>query len=116
MSIEQSLERIADALEILTKDNIGTQTVAEPIKPGRPKKETVAPASAPEVDPLAEEPKAISYDEVHAQLRAFKDKFGIEPVKKLMIEHGAAAAKPTVQSIPAENYTALMAKIKELMK
>ena len=115
MSIEQSLERIASALEQIAAGKTAGCDAPPPAprKAGRPPKVEAPAAPAVEADPLADEPAApaVSQEEVHKALRAYMDKNGIDKTKALMIKHGAAAAKPVLTSIPVANYGALMAEI-----
>ena len=107
MSIEQSLERIAVALETITANVpvIGVATDAAP-KEKKAKKETALPAE----DILSDAP-TYTQDEVHKSLRAYMDKNGIDKTKALMIKFGASAVKPVLTSIPVANYAALMKEI-----
>ena len=110
MSIEQSLERIATALESIVAKGPSEPPPPSEAKPrGRPK---AAPAPVVEEDPLGDGPAvAVTQDQLHAALKGFMDKNGIDKTKALMIKHGAAAQKPVLTSIPAANYAALMAEI-----
>lgn len=137
MSIETDLNRIATSLEEMVKVMRGNPNpstpVAIPTAPTPPaattKKSTslggkapnnaaVTPTTAPVVaQPVEEPPPEPSLEDVHMQLRALKDspKGGIEFCKKLMIKHGADASKPVISSIPAANYSKLMAEIATLL-
>ena len=114
MSIEQSLERIASALERLAGNAPvpEIQVDAPTAKVGRPRKAAEL-APAVEEDPLALAPaeKAVTTEEVRAALQAFMAKNGIEKTKALMIKHGANAAKPIITTIPEKNYAAVMVEI-----
>ena len=107
MSIEQSLERIAIALEEIAGPGKIAPAGTEAPKEKKAKKE--APA-APIEDILADAP-VYTQDEVHKALRAYMDKNGIEKTKVLMIKFGASAVKPVLTSIPVANYAALMKEI-----
>ena len=109
MAIEQSLERIAVALEKIAEGSV--TAVPEPAKkPGRPAK-TAEPA--PAEDLLGVDVKPVTQEEVHAALKAFMTKYGIEKTKVLMIKNGADQAKPVISSIPRANYAALMEDIRK---
>ena len=109
MSIEESLSRIALALETIVAKGPGEPPPSEAKPRGRPK---AAPAPVVEEDPLGDGPAvAVTQDQLHAALKGFMDKNGIDKTKALMIKHGANAAKPVLTSIPAANYAALMAEI-----
>ena len=110
MSIEESLSRIALALETIVAKGPGEPPPSEAKPRGRPKA-TLTPVV--EEDPLGDGSAAVAVtqDQLHAALKGFMDKNGIDKTKALMIKHGANAAKPVLTSIPAANYAALMAEI-----
>lgn len=140
MSIEQDLNRIANALEKLSELAAGKMIAAPaPAAPGStatlggkpPKvtKATPAPAvsapPAPAEDPITGQPieqeatPTHTIEDVHAHLRTLMEtpaKGGVEVCKKLMIKHGANPAKPVISSIPRQNYGKLMAEITEMLK
>lgn len=109
MSIEQSLERIANALESLTK-NQPTNTVPvleaptpiqEPKKQGRPSKTPTAP------DPIVT--PVYTQQQVFETLRKHAEKMLADKTKALMVKYGAKT--PKMAEIPVENYAALMAEL-----
>ena len=109
--LEEVLTRIAVALEAIVAKGPGEPPPPSDAKPrGRPK---AVPAPVVEEDPLGDGPAAVAVtqDQLHAALKGFMDKNGIDKTKALMIKHGANAAKPVLTSIPAANYAALMAEI-----
>ena len=120
MSIEQSLERIAVALELIAnryEGNVPPKAVPEvdldKPKRGRPAKEPAPAVPAVEIDPLTGEPvkpelAAITLDQVRDALRAHMKTNGIEKTKALMIKFGAPVANPVVTGIPVTNYAALL--------
>ena len=103
MSIEQSLERIAIALEKVV-DGVGALT---PIPEGKKKKEAIP---AEDLGIGAEE-KKITIDELRTALQGYKSVNGIDKTKALMIKHGANATKPVLTSIPEKNYAAIIQEI-----
>jgi hypothetical protein len=120
MSIEQSLERIANALEAsMAKDGMAARPLAETEsdkpKRGRPAKAPETATAPVEIDPLTGEPiqpvlaaAAITLDQVRDALRAHMKTNGIEKTKALMIKFGAPVANPVVTGIPVTNYAALL--------
>ena len=89
--LEQQLERIAVALETIAAV-VGTPVLEaqpDPKKRGRPAKEP-----APEVDPLGDAPVVVTQDEVHAALRKYMDKNGIEKTKAIMIKLSLITTRP----------------------
>jgi hypothetical protein len=108
--LEQQLERIAIALEQIANNTGGVVETPDKKKPGRPAK-TAEPA--PAEDLLGVDVKPVTQEEVHAALKAFMTKYGIEKTKALMIKNGADQAKPVISSIPLVNYAALMEDIKK---
>lgn len=139
MSIENTLERIAVALETLVSveiqrrnDLAKTQGPAEtgPAETGpatqaqqadAPKKKTnkkenpVAepsvglPMGEPEPTPVTDKP--ITKDELTKSLRLHASRYGVPITKGLMIKAGANPTEPTVDSIPVINYAALYTQI-----
>ena len=120
MSIEQNIERIAHGVEELVRL---VKSNPAPVALGRPGNATPPPpaaAPAPEVDPITGAPVvAVTQEQLHEKLQDYMGKFQIEGpdgVKALMIRHGANKAKPTITSIPAANYSALVKEIEEKLK
>lgn len=135
MSIEQTFERIAVALEqqvellkISLNAGVNVETTgveALPIEPESPApkvskktKKTTEQAVAVESDlpgipaeqPIAKEAEQANgptYKQMEDLLRQHAAKFSIPVTKKLMIEHGANATVPTIASIPKESYAKL---------
>jgi hypothetical protein len=123
MSIEQTLERIAVALEKIAevRENllIMTSPAADPAvkKPGRPAK-AVAPVGAPVVtppppealpDPFAEgaPAAAISFEQLTDLLKKHSKTFGVKTTIALMVKHGADATTYKMSTIPTASYQAL---------
>lgn len=126
MSIEADLNRIATSLEEIVK-----HLKATPVSLGTPGKTEVkskpaaatpknAPVPVVAVDPITGEPEAeITQEQVHVRLQDYMTKFGVEGkdgVKLFIINHGGAAAKPTISSIPKENYKKIMSDIDAALK
>ena len=133
MSIENTLERIATALEIIAGN--ANKPVAPSIEPEKPKASKVesvkteavkpvekpktakikedAPASGPEIEPPAKvtAAPAITLDQVLTAVRQFADKVGADKAKAVMVKYGADKAAPKSKDIKPENYPALMAEI-----
>jgi len=112
MSIENSLERIAVALESIAASKGNAVPVLAQEAPA--KKKTTAPVTPIlDEDPLGGAPveNSITMDDIHKALRGYMDKNKIEKTKELMIKYGANAAKPVLTSIPEKNYAALMKEI-----
>ena len=118
MSIEQSLERIADSLERLVAVHAGNGALATDVetkKPGRPKKVDAAPVV--DVDPLTGEPVAstpvaeLTLDQVRASLRVYMKTNGIDKTKAVMQKFGADPKNPLITQVPKENYGAMMKEI-----
>lgn len=109
MSIEKNIERIADALESLIV--IIQRNLEDDPKETQPKKKK----AAPKVDPLAigdpePTPPAKVYDikDVQQFLVAYSKKHGEAKAIALMVKHGADKKKPTIKTLPKENYAALI--------
>ena len=121
MSIEQNIERIANGVEELVRL---AKSNPAPVALGRPGRNATPPppaaALAPDVDPITGAPVvAVTQEQLHEKLQDYMGKFQIEGpdgVKALMIRHGANKAKPTITSIPAANYSALVKEIEEKLK
>lgn len=139
MSLEQSLERIAIALEKIAGKSTPTTTtvvnmasdtptakpeVLEAAKPAAkakatPAAKTVTPESlaagpvAPAAKPAEAKPTHTLAD-VLDLLKKAAVKHGAPKIKQLMIDHGADAKMPKVETIPAANYPALVSVVKSL--
>lgn len=100
MSIENTLERIAKALETIAA-NGGTQIVgsSEPIKVETPKKETVkkeAKKAAAEPDPIADEKPAkaaseFTIEHVRDALKAYREIEGQDAMLDILKQQGGGA-------------------------
>ena len=132
MSMDTDLNRIATALEELVKIKRGSHTdtraqVATVITPAtsKPVRSPVASSTAtlgkgtakavepsPVIDPLTGDAigtaEPITQEQVHLALQGYMAKNGVEAVKGLMIKHGANKAKPTITSLPATSYNAVI--------
>lgn len=110
MSIEQSLERIATALEQMvgtTKDKTGQPELSERKEDLTPKKER-KPKAPSVISP--EEPSStatVSLEDLTNLLRKHASALGIPSTKALMVKFGADAETPNVNSIPTNNYGTL---------
>lgn len=116
MSIEQSFERIAVALEEIASQGRGENvTVSLTVPPlanqqEAPKKEKVKKPIAEKVEEKVAS-KDVTKEELTAALRKHATANGIPVTKALMIQHGANADTPTFDSLPTKNYAALYAAI-----
>lgn len=118
MSIENTLERIAAALETIAGLKQGAAPaidtpkvdVSEPIKKTT-KKDAEKPSGVGSAGKPGEE-KEYTQAEVLDALKGHADEFDSESTIKLMVRHGADKETPAVRTIPSENYGALMADIK----
>lgn len=119
MSIENTLERIASALETL----VGLQKNPAPgIEPKKTKQTPPPAAQATETantaDPAedmfgSEEAKEVIHTEasILAELKAYAKAASADDAKKLMIKYGAKATGPKVADIKPEMYAKLSAEI-----
>jgi len=130
MSIENSLERIAAALETIAANTgspvlgatpVSLEKKSEPIKVKAPKAAPVVAAPAIE-DPFAgeeEQPKApaVSFEQMSETLKKHAKTFGSPVTIKLMKDHGADPKTPKLATIPEANFAKITAQaITELEK
>ena len=111
MSIEKSLERIAVAFESLLGQQATTTNNVVTINPEvKPKKTTKKKAEVVEAEvldvPISEpvEKAVYTLEDVRKSLAGYAKDHGKDATIELMIRHGADKAKPTVSSIPSEEY------------
>lgn len=110
MSLEQTLERIAVALEKIEARYSGILPTAP--RETKVKKETAAapvavvePESNPfETDAAAE--TAISFDALSVLLKDHSVKLGVKPTIALIIKHGADRTTPKLNTIPEGSFKA----------
>ncbi len=116
MSIEKSLERIADALETLVKvktesvvftTNIPKDTAKKTAKKTTKKKEKVEEAELVE-DAKVETSAAYTIEDVRKSLAQYAKEHGKDATIARMISFGADKAKPTVSSIPEKSWGKLV--------
>lgn len=128
MSIENSLERIAVALEALVdlknspdrpvQKDVAPTGKAEPA-PEAPKKVTKAKVEKPvavEEPVVTETVTEISKAQIEEALKKFAAKFGIPTTKALIVQFGADAGTPTIASIPTARYVELFQACNEKLK
>ena len=116
MSIEQTLERIAVALEKqneLTAAIVqGKAAVAAPVpaavKETKVKKDAPAPPVAePEQDPFSGgEEAAVTFETLTELLKAHAKSLGTKLTVALIIKHGADRTTPKMNTIPEANFKA----------
>ena len=106
MAIEETLERIAIAVETIAKFQGEILDKMSEAKPGKKAKEA-------EVDPLADAPAEFTQEQVKEALQVYMKKSGIEKTKELMIKYGADKAKPTLPTIPVAKYAEIMAALEK---
>lgn len=125
MSIEQTLERIAVALEkivALKPSDLGaprTASEVQAIAPAVKKGKGVAPApvAAPviEVDPFAAPGEAavpeVTFPMLSEKLQLHAKMYGTPTTIELIKKHGADKAQPKMSSIPTANYAACLAEV-----
>lgn len=128
MSIENSLERIAVALEALVnlknspdrpvEKDVAPAGRAEPA-PEAPKKATKAKAEKPvsvEEPVVSETLTDVSKAQIEDVLKKFAAKFGIPTTKALIVQFGADSGTPTIASIPTGRYVELYQACNEKLK
>ena len=128
MSIENELERIADALWVLVDLKKGTDRPvqkdvaptgkAEPA-PEAPKKVTKAKAEKPvavEEPVVTETVTEVNKAQIEDVLKKFAAKFGIPTTKALIVQFGADSGTPTIASIPTGRYAELYQACNEKLK
>lgn len=141
MSIEQTLERIAVALEKMEARYAGVLDAAPLVSAVVPatvikeKKTTkaapqAAPVNAPviqpeadsftlpgaeEVVPLAKD-STITLDDLKDKLTAHAKAFGTKVTVELIKKHGADAVVPKIATIPTANYAACMTEVESDLK
>ena len=136
MSIEQTLERIATALETIAKACDKAPAAAPTAAPAAAKPATTkaakpttgmtAPAATPVVapqpehDPFAQEAEVpvptITIQQLEESLRHHAKAFGTPTTLALMVKHGADRAKTTIKSIPTVGYQPLNDEIEADLK
>lgn len=106
MSLEQNVERIANALEAL----VALATASEAPEKKKKVKEPAPQAGIEDMlgDGVIKLEEKVTLDQLKDVLRSHMAKNGTEKTKALMIKHGAAVAKPVISSIPEANYAALL--------
>lgn len=121
MSIENTLERIAVALEAIAQGgapaNLNAPAKPTPAAAPAPRAAKAAPAAAEPVAPVADA-KVYTQAEVLETLKTLADieDFGSAETIALMVKHGANKETPAVRTIPAANYGALMLEATGLLK
>lgn len=124
MNIETSLERIATALEALTRGTVGTDAVPERRGPGRPPKATAAapPAEEPapetetgsflEDDSGAKEPevKPIAIEDVRKALVAYQKRTSPDKARAVLKKVGGV---DTLKTLPADKWKAVIEATEE---
>ncbi len=111
MAIEESLERIATALETLVAAGTGPATTTESEKPTRSRRKkkeeapaAAAPATEPEAkaetpDPPSSETPMVTRDAVREALRIFRKDHSKEDAIAILGEHGAKSITAADESV-----------------
>lgn len=100
MTIEKSLERIADALESLVQKP--SVTIREQETTTSANTAMQQPDTPPPVD------KEYTIQDVQTFLIEYSKKHNEKKAVALLVKHGANKTKPTIKSLPVENYAALI--------
>lgn len=135
MSIEQTLERIAVALEKIEARfagnvttaavTIATPAIVAPVAKDKKKTAAAAPVAAPVIaaaEPSefdlpgqgAEEP--LTFEHLKGRLTLHATTFGTKVTLPIMVKHGADNVTPKMNTIPEANWKACLAEINADLK
>lgn len=118
MSIENTLERIATALEKIaagkgsSQPDVGLVALEEPVKKTATKVKKDAPPAAAATTAA---PVEITKAQVEEVLKKYASKKGIPSTKELIVKHGANKETPTIASIPVGNYQEVINAVNEAL-